>query len=179
MTKWFDDDEEKETRETVKGDQSIFGEIDEADEEALEDMELESFGISLKLANQYRKKNKNKNIFYGGKLTKGFFSWIVKNSSRDELWLINENFKKFPKEFQKLITAKIEPEETEKKEKKVIEVPVLEDTQEDLIKLASLAGKRKQYLIFFWEFMGKALDDKYKVNAVEKKMLKEIREDIK
>lgn len=175
MSNWFKEDDEDEIIKeggVEFTDDDELGFEEEYDDELLQLMEL---GIAQDLVEQYRSHYKNKNIFYGGKITKQFFEWILKSCNKDELWLIKEHRDKYPKKLQEMIDE-TEPRQGFDFEKD--EVPTWKSDQEELIKLAGLAGKRKQWLKFFWEFMGRALDEEYEVNEVEMEMLKQIKEDL-
>jgi len=177
VTKWFEDDVidtnmRKDDPELV-GVEDLY-EDEDYDDEKLKLMEL---GIASALVDLYRSHYKNKNIFYGDKLTKQFFEWILKSCNKDELWLIREYRDKYPKNFQEMID-KAEPHSLGQEE------PVWKNDQEELVKLASAAGTRKQYLKFLYEMLGRILDTmeeqeaSYDFNEVEIDMIKRIKEDL-
>jgi len=177
MTKWFEDDV-IDTK--IKKDDPELVDIEELYEEegySEENLKLLELGISLDLVELFKSHYKNKNIFYGDKLTKQFFEWILGSCNKDQLWLIKEHYDKYPKKFQAMID-KAEPHELGQEE------PVWKSDQEELIKLASLAGTRKQYLKFLYEMLGRILDTmeeqeaSYDFNEVEIDMIKRIKEDL-
>jgi len=169
MSEWF----KKDNKNVITGDDSIFTDDDEIEKEFDDELiKLMELGIAKELIEQYRSHYKNKNVFYGGKLTKQFFEWILNSCNKDELWLIKEHYDKYPKQFQEMI-------DNTKPHTLGQENPVWKDDKDELMHLASLAKKRGEYLKFFWEFMGRALDETYEVNEGEIKMLNLIKEDLK
>jgi len=178
MTNWFDDDEDEEAKKKLKNDTVEFTDDDELgfeedyDDEKLQLIEL---GIAVDLIDLYRSHHKNKNIFYGGKMTKQFFDWILNSCTKDQLWLIKEHYDKYPKKLQVMIDD-AEPREGFDFEKD--EVPTWKFDQEELIKLAGLAGKRKQWLKFMYELMPKLMREDYAFNDAEIEMITMIKEDL-
>lgn len=179
MTDWFIDDEDEKVKKKLKNDTVEFTDENELKEEFDDELlELMDLGIAKELVELYRSHFRNKNIFYGDKLTKQFFEWILKSCNKDELWLIKENRDKYPKKLQEMID-KAKPREGFDFEKD--EVPVWKSDQEELITLAGLAGKRKQWLKFMYELMPKIMncEGSYEFKDIEIEMITMIKEDLK
>lgn len=156
VSEWFKDDEENNT---------INLDLPEKDDTLAEDEMLMDLGISLDLAKQFRSHYGNKKIYYGGKLTKQFFEWILKSCNKDQLWLIQSERAKYSKEFQKMIDEATPMHLGE-------ETPVW---NKDVMEIKSELGYLKQYVRFLYDLLGRMNETAgYVFNDEEFKMIEKI-----
>lgn len=82
--------------------------LDEIEDEEIteQDLFLVDLGIKPLYADGFIKNNPKRNVIYGGKLTKNFFTWYLKCCNQEELDMIKKD--KLPEEFVELL-EKAEP----------------------------------------------------------------------